>query len=181
MKTEETQQQQQSSRVALELAPYIKTPAHKIPGYAQKIVALVTEWVDDSNEYLIPFYDDIGGSYAPPQNKLDTLGIFLAKRDLFDLMNNPSQRRIEDGREFYVDSVNVLRNVYVTWFYEEERIREVAACFNFLVQPSSHDSDTDKRRKLNLIKMHKQVAIMTKKRGDKWVDDIDAFVKYWSK
>lgn len=171
-----------SSSVVLNLVAYLRTPAQHIPGFGQMMVDLLGEWVDvESGTNLIPFYDDIGGSYAPPQNMLDPVSMYRAKQELFDVMNGSSQKNLEERKNQCVDKINAMRNVYITWFYDKERMNEIATYLNFMVQSSAYDSTGDKKMKEGLIVLFNEVALMTKRRGDKWVDDIDAFVEYWEK
>ncbi len=167
--------------VAYALAPYIDLPLDKIPDFKYKIVALVEEWVSTGETYSIPFYDEYHNGSAPPQSVVDTPSISKAKRELFTLMDNSSQRRILKSKQILVDKINAIRNTYVRWFYHHEGRLEIAAYFNVWTIPHKSDTDDEKKYKDHLLFIFNKIQKASNARGDQWIDQIAAFIGYWAR
>lgn len=165
-----------SPSIALEFAPNMFDSYKDIPDYQNKIIALIREWVSTEKKYSIHGYENAYG--APPQGKHDTASMHYAKRELFELMQDNSQSKIEQYKDDFIDRASETRNVYVMWFYTEKRMKETLAYFKLMTTQYSNTTALNVEIQLLID----QIEPAKKRRGgDAWINEIDTFINYWSR
>lgn len=163
------------------LVDAINTPYNEITDYTAKIVALVQEWVL-SEPCTIFDYDDYyhpSDSTRPPQGQYDTPSVCSVKYDILELEKNPSQYKAYLARPGRLAKAEAVAKVYETWFYTEERSREIAAVFNLITVSYASDTSSECETKAFLRFLYSGIEGATKKRGYAWLESIREFVRYW--
>ena len=162
---------------ALEFIEYIDAPFNEIPDYVTKIVALVQEWVLSEPCNID---DDDQRPAGPPHGLHDTPSVCLVKNDVLVLRTTPSQYKATNARPARLARVEAVAKVYETWFYTDERAREIAAIFNLITVPYARDTEVQRETKARLLALYMGIEGATTKRGFGWLASIRDFVRYWT-
>lgn len=189
-KEKETEDEHENRDIfnARQLAPYLVTPHTRIPEYELKIVKLVREWVsckvypinrcneEDDEAWM---YEDSADDMIPdvvPFTGGEPRTLAVKKLALLRCMDDPSQYKIVHSIGGYIDELREVRDVYVEWFYSENRVDEVTGFFNFITTEYPFDSVAEKEYKRGLIKLYNRIE-PTNARREACIMNVDSFIE----
>lgn len=172
---------------ARQFAPYLVTPHTRIPGYEYAIVELVKEWVSrkvypinrpserDDEAWM---YEDSADEMIPeavPFTGEEPRTLALKKNALLRCVDDPSQYDIVHAIGGYINELREVRDVYVEWFYSDNRVDEVTRFFNFITTEYPFDSVAEKEYKIRLIKLYNRIE-PTNRRREACIMNVDSFI-----
>jgi hypothetical protein len=152
---------------------------YRVPFYSEKFRILFEEWTStkdygkhDDEELMI--HDGVPGFHEK-----DPYTMHRLKYQFFQLLNDPSQFKIESMVGIVIDAIEKAYNVYIKWFMRDSLFKAMLLYQEELSVNHDCDSDVLKSIKSNTILAINKIGVATVSRYNDWRPHMEQFIKHW--